>query len=181
MTGQGEKRPGAMPFVIVDPAAIDTVATLARLGGATVERGWGGAALAGDGSASARVCVGTAAPGDEAAIVDLAYSGSGLVLAFDADQPGPSAELGDALWRMGDVEDWRGSPISALDPDQLDLLDAVAQGATVADAAKELYLSYRTAHRLIAKARATLGMSSTAEAARLVRSSVVRFSPDPTG
>lgn len=180
MTGQGAKRSGAMPFVIVDPAAVETVATLARLGGATVERGWDGGAFAGGGSASDRVCVGTAAPGDEAAIVDLAHRGTGLVLAFDADQAGPSAELGDALWRMGDVEDWRGAPIAALDPDQLNILDAVAQGATVAHAAKELYLSYRTAHRLIAKARATLGVSSTAEAASLVRSSVVRFSPNPT-
>jgi len=62
---------------------------------------------------------------------------------------------------------------ASLERDHLDLLRALAAGATLTAAAKELGLSRRTAVRRIGEARERLGVATTAEA-------VARLDPPPT-
>ena len=52
----------------------------------------------------------------------------------------------------------------ALDPEQLKLLDLLAAGSTVDEAAAELYLSRRTVQRRLSEIRNVLGVTTTAAA-----------------
>lgn len=75
----------------------------------------------------------------------------------------------------------------ALEPEQFRLLDLLAAGSTVDEAAAELYLSRRTVQRRLAEIRSALGVSTTAAAvassARLrdAESQVARGAPDQVG
>jgi DNA-binding NarL/FixJ family response regulator len=77
-------------------------------------------------------------------------------------------ELFRDLRRLGPVEHWTSSakaaPANPLDPDQEALLQLLAGGASVAEAATRLFLSQRTAERRLAAARRSLGVGTTAEA-----------------
>jgi len=57
-----------------------------------------------------------------------------------------------------------GAGREALDPEQLRLLDLLAAGSTVDEAAGELYLSRRTVQRRLSAIRKILGVSTTAAA-----------------
>jgi DNA-binding CsgD family transcriptional regulator len=57
-----------------------------------------------------------------------------------------------------------GSVIGALTAEQCDLLDLLAAGHSIAEAARMRYLSLRTANRRVADARAALGVPTTREA-----------------
>ena len=57
----------------------------------------------------------------------------------------------------------------ALSPEQRQLIDLLAAGASVADAARQLYLSVRTTERRIGEIRRVLGVRTTAEAIVAVR------------
>jgi DNA-binding NarL/FixJ family response regulator len=57
-----------------------------------------------------------------------------------------------------------GRRVGALTAEQCDLLDLLAAGHSIAEAARLRYLSLRTANRRVADARATLGVASTREA-----------------
>jgi DNA-binding NarL/FixJ family response regulator len=61
-----------------------------------------------------------------------------------------------------------------LDPEQLRLLAVLGKGRTVAEAARELHLSRRTAQRRLADIRSRLGVPTTAAA-------VARGAPDEIG
>jgi DNA-binding CsgD family transcriptional regulator len=54
--------------------------------------------------------------------------------------------------------------VAGLTPQQRELLDLLAGGASIAEAARRLYLSLRTANRRIAAARDALGVATTREA-----------------
>ena len=60
-------------------------------------------------------------------------------------------------------------PLERLDPEQRRLLELLAEGLSVAAAARRLYVSRRTADRRLASARALLGVRSNAEAVVLAR------------
>jgi DNA-binding NarL/FixJ family response regulator len=75
----------------------------------------------------------------------------------------------------------------ALDPEQLRLLDLLAAGSTVDEAAAALYLSRRTVQRRLAEIRNALGVSTTAAAVassvrlRDTESQVAGGAPDAVG
>lgn len=56
------------------------------------------------------------------------------------------------------------SPAGPLSSDQRDLLDLLADGHSIAQAARLRYLSLRTANRRVAEAREALGVATTREA-----------------
>ena len=67
----------------------------------------------------------------------------------------------DTLRRVADV---RVAAAPALDPDQRALLELLARGRTAGEAARQLGMSLRTAHRRLGAARLALGAASNAEA-----------------
>ena len=71
------------------------------------------------------------------------------------------AEFLDTLRRVADV---RVAAAPALDPDQRALLELLARGRTAGEAARELGMSLRTAHRRLGAARLALGAANNAEA-----------------
>jgi len=75
-----------------------------------------------------------------------------------AARPGPDAD-GAGASATAD-----GAGMSALTAEQCDLLDLLAAGHSIAEAARLRYLSLRTANRRVADARATLGVPTTREA-----------------
>jgi hypothetical protein len=103
----------------------------------------------------------------EAAVL-AAARGVGVVAGCPDDEL--RDRLCDDLRRIGPLEVLRlgPDPLDSLDEDQRALLSALAGGASIADAAAELYLSTRTAERRLAAARKSLGVRTTAEAIALV-------------
>lgn len=72
----------------------------------------------------------------------------------------------DDLVRLG-IEPAAGPPTGpAIDADQAQLLDLLADGETVTGAARALHVSRRTTNRWLEAARASLGAATTAEAVR---------------
>lgn len=106
-------------------------------------------------------------------VVLAAARGAGVVAIID-----PAGALGRDLvadlGRLGpvqvdlvprpDAEPDTGDPLAVLSPEQRALLRRLADGQTITAAATAEFLSLRTANRLIARARATLGVRTTREA-----------------
>jgi DNA-binding NarL/FixJ family response regulator len=116
------------------------------------------------------VCVGAVrTPRDERDALRVALRGYGLAVLVDGAEQ--HAAFLDDLTRLGRLEiraDRR--PRQTFGEDVRQLLGLMARGATVAEAARQLHLSLRTAHRRLARARALLGARSTAEAVHRARS-----------
>jgi DNA-binding CsgD family transcriptional regulator len=76
------------------------------------------------------------------------------------------------LARVGpvQVEVLGRDPLEVLDGEQRQLLELLAEGRSIGDAAAVLYLSPRTAERRVATVRAALGVRTTAEAIAMVPS-----------
>ena len=109
-------------------------------------------------------CVGvvaTEADGEQA--VWALARGCALVLSLAEDL---APEIGADLERAGTVELFDPAPPDRgpLSDDEASLLDALASGMSVRQAAAELYLSNRTAQRRLASARTALGVRTTREA-----------------
>ncbi len=90
--------------------------------------------------------------------------GAGLVATLDRTVGWAAAFLAD-LGRVRPTD----APTPALDElalsdEQRALLDLLAEGHSIAQAARRLYLSLRTANRRVAQARAVLGVATTREA-----------------
>jgi hypothetical protein len=100
----------------------------------------------------------------ESDLVDAVARGAGAIVGIDRDRSGVSRLL-DAIMRTAPMLDWIDCPLMTLEPDQLQLLHALADGTSVRAAARMLHLSERTVHRRIADARRTLDIESTNEAA----------------
>lgn len=94
-----------------------------------------------------------------------AVRGTGLVVTVDRAAPWAVAFLAD-LARLRPPEGPAGGPRSdiPLSDQQRALLDLLADGQSIAQAARRLYLSLRTANRRVAEARAALGVATTREA-----------------
>jgi DNA-binding CsgD family transcriptional regulator len=98
-----------------------------------------------------------AAPGAEPAAAGAGTGppdGAGPEAAADRPPPG-TARPGGAPG---------GSAAAALTAEQCDLLDLLAAGHSIAEAARTRYLSLRTANRRVADARTALGVPTTREA-----------------
>jgi hypothetical protein len=123
-------------------------------------------------SAGGLVCVGTvASPSDAALAVLAAARGAGVVLAVSARDE-TLERLVEDLSRIGPVDYWprESGTQGALNIEQWCLLELLAQGRTLAEAAAILHLSRRTADRKVASARLILGAKSTAEAVLVMQS-----------
>jgi DNA-binding CsgD family transcriptional regulator len=112
------------------------------------------------------VCCGKVFDEDDAAAAVLAAArGAGLLIMLDV--PSEVCErLLDDLRHLGKLEH-RTSPDelhAPLNDEQRGLLQLLAEGKSIVEAAKALYLSRRTATRRLKEIRATLGVSSTSEA-----------------
>ncbi len=116
--------------------------------------------------AGANVFTGAVRDANEAAEALLAaVGGAGVVVHALADRE-VIDRLVDDLRRLGPVDHRTGEPAPGpgLTADERRLLDALAQGRTLGEAAAELHLSRRTADRRLASAREKLGVATTAEA-----------------
>ena len=102
---------------------------------------------------------------DLAVVLDAAMRGATVTLELAADAPADPAFL-DQLHRVADV---RERDAAGLDGDVAALLELLAEGLTVAHAARRLNRSPRSAYRLLAEARSILGVATTAEAVLAVR------------
>lgn len=113
------------------------------------------------------VCVGViAAAGDAEAAIAALSRGVGLAVGIRAGGDLRHRTLED-LFRLGEVvatPNSARSPASALDEEQRLLIEALARGETVTEAARGLHLSRRTANRRLAGIRTLLGVQSNAEA-----------------
>lgn len=98
----------------------------------------------------------------EAALM-VSVRGGDLVVGLSVARP-ESCEFHDGLVRAAHVVEWRASPLFSVDPDAVRMLLALGHGASIPQAAAEVHLSERTAHRRLAEARATLGARSVAGA-----------------
>ena len=102
------------------------------------------------------------------AVVDSATTAAELLrvvvrgadAAIRLDLPDDAAFL-DTLRRVADV---RVAAAPALDRDQRALLELLARGRTAGEAARQLGMSLRTAHRRLGAARLALGAANNAEA-----------------
>ena len=92
----------------------------------------------------------------EAALL-CAVRGAGLVIAIDPAAPW-AADL------RADLDRLAPEPIHPLSPEQRELLDLLAEGHSIAAAARLRFLSLRTANRRVAEAREALGVTTTREA-----------------
>ena len=106
-------------------------------------------------------------------VLDRLMHGESLVVALPVDDDERATAL-DELGRVADLVQphVRPGPAPAdepIDPVAVQVLDLLASGVTVADAARRLHLSTRSAHRRLAAARAALGVDSTTEAVRRTR------------
>ena len=101
---------------------------------------------------------------DVAATLMAAARGAGVVVAV---QPGSALRerLFDDLSRVGSVtlRHARRDPLAGLQPEQRELLQLLANGANLDEAARALSYSRRTVDRRLAAVRATLGARTTAE------------------
>jgi DNA-binding NarL/FixJ family response regulator len=118
------------------------------------------------------VCCGEVRSEEDAAAAALAAVRGAGVVVLDGLVPEITERLVEDLTRFGRVEVRRPS-----EPDQLvglsdvqrSLLNLLARGLSLGEAAVELHLSRRTADRRLAAARVALGVRTTAEALQLVR------------
>jgi len=121
------------------------------------EAGWHGA--------PGRLCAGVVRTDDDVGRVVLAAL-AGADLVVDCRVGREAADLMcDDLRRLGTLDHRIVDPDAvALDEDQQALLAAIAEGASLGQAAAGLHLSRRTADRRLAAARKTLDAASTPEA-----------------
>lgn len=152
---------------------LEVARLVAEAAGRRVVTGWGLPARPWDLRGSGIVVQGVlGASDDDAALVDAVVRGAAAIVGVDESRPVP-VRLLDALRRSAPVLDWRTCPVMGLDTTQARLLLALAKGRSTRDAASDMYLSLRTAHRRMAAARDALGVPSTnaaaAELAKAVR------------
>jgi DNA-binding NarL/FixJ family response regulator len=101
---------------------------------------------------------------DARAAVLAAARGAGVLALVDGTSE-VAAQLFDDLSRLGEVEVRGAGPEpQALDAEQRAVLELVAAGATLPEAAARLNFSLRTVNRRLAAARARLGVRTTPEA-----------------
>ena len=161
------------PLVVIDGSPQESSPLLALLGAA----GWsiyhGFRLTTNDWLVGGVVCCGSVtSPTDAALAVLSAVRGAGLVVTV----PGKEEVLDrlvEDLSRIGPVDLWpreEDDLHASLSLEQWCLLDLLASGRTLSEAARVLHWSRRTADRKLAAAKEALGTATTAEAAVAVES-----------
>ncbi len=92
-----------------------------------------------------------------------AVRGAGLVVGLDPAAPWAAGFRAD-LRSLAPAAEVAAAPAGDLSPDQRDILDLLAAGNSIAQAARLRFLSLRTANRRVADARDALGVATTREA-----------------
>jgi DNA-binding NarL/FixJ family response regulator len=142
---------------------VDDVAAELRTKGWTIHTGFDVAG--GVPRGSRLVCVGNVTDADDAAAAVFAVVRGANVLVRARASRDVIDALCDDLRRLGALEHHLGArPKAVLDDEQRRILALLLDGQTLANVAKELHLSRRTADRRVAMAREALGVSTTAEA-----------------
>lgn len=114
--------------------------------------------------------------GDAARVLDAALSGAALLVRATADR-GTADALCEDLRRLGALEQRHADVAGpALTAEECALMDLLAEGCSLGDAATRLCISRRTADRRLAAVKESLGVTTTAEAVLASRSTV----PSPT-
>ncbi len=114
------------------------------------------------------ICVGTVATEEQAeAAVLAAVRGASLVIAVTLEGP-PRQRLIEDLANLGPVVSGAGDVLAdsarpAMTSEEQALVDHVTGGASVIDAARQVGLSVRSAHRRFAALRARLGVTTNSE------------------
>jgi DNA-binding NarL/FixJ family response regulator len=150
----------SQPLIVVEAserALVHCVRELERQGRRVI-RGWR--------QDASIVCTGEVVDASDAAEALLAaVAGAGLVVQARADRA-VIDRLVDDLRRLGPVDHCTTEPDPGptLTSDERRLLDRLADGQTLGQAAAALNLSRRTADRRLASARKKLGAATTAEA-----------------
>lgn len=147
-------------LVVVEASERALAATLTEVerAGARVVYGWRNEASV--------VCTGVVRDAADAAEALLAaVAGAGLVVHAQADRE-VIDRLIDDLRRFGTVDHRTGEPDPgpALTAEERRLIDLLAEGSTLVEAAAELHVSRRTADRRLDSVRRKLGVATTAEA-----------------
>ena len=163
-------------IVASSSAVMETCVERLERSGAAIRRGWEREPEAPPDPARL-VCVGRVKTSRDAKAALLAVLGGAGIVAVLPDDTALSASFFEDLRRLGQVEvaeEPGQTQLDRLDEQQRRLLNLLAEGFSVAAAARRLYLSRRTADRRLAAARAALGVRSNAEAVVLARSATDR-------
>lgn len=160
------------PLVVLltRPDAVEPAARRLREDGWSVHTGWSLPIEPWDHRGSRTLGSGVIADLSSArAAVGCLRRADGIVTSLDLVGVDTRRVLAD-LHRLADVrpEAEADVPTLAISAEQRDLLELVAAGASVSEAAAQLYLSARTAERRLAMTRKALGVRSTAEAIALL-------------
>jgi hypothetical protein len=111
------------------------------------------------------VCRAMVDDAESAAAAVLAASwGAGLLIGIGAAADDVRERLLDDLARIGPLDRRGPAGRPSRHPDAARLLELLAEGQTLGEAARRSFLSRRTADRRLAEARSALGAASTAEA-----------------
>jgi DNA-binding NarL/FixJ family response regulator len=151
---------------------MDAAARELEAQGWTLRPGWGLSEPHWDVASRGIVCTGVVSrPDDVAAPLLAAARGAGLLVAVQAESP-VVARLFEDLARIGQVEYRREDsiePLLRLDPEQRRLVELLAAGRSLDEAAHALNYSRRTVTRRLAKIRSLLRVRTTAEAVVMAR------------
>lgn len=156
--------PEPPPVIVVrasDERFRQALADVVRRGSWPIRCGWGLQADAWDLAGSPLVCVGAIHSEDDAAeALEMAVRGAGVVI-HARTELSVVVRLVHDLGRLGPVEYRTGDELT---DEQRRLLELLARGSTLDEAAAALHVSRRTAARRLAAAKKTLGVSTTVQA-----------------
>jgi DNA-binding NarL/FixJ family response regulator len=151
------------------PETLDAVAAELTRAGWSVRSGFRLDDLGWELSSARIACVGRIeSDADAEAALLAAVRGAGVAL-LDDREDGKAERLIEDLGKLGPLR-WRSSQpdrLQTLDDQERRLLELLAEGRSLGQAARALYVSRRTADRRLAAARAKLGVRTTAEAVLL--------------
>jgi DNA-binding NarL/FixJ family response regulator len=137
-----------------------------------VQRGFDLLARSWEVSEERRACVGRVDRKTAAASALVAAArGASVVASLEGAPLDVAAQFVEDLTRLGPIERRRvppPDPLATLNAEQRRLLELLAEGHSLGDAALRLHVSRRTADRRLAAARRALGVRTTAEALLLV-------------
>jgi DNA-binding NarL/FixJ family response regulator len=153
------------PLVILPPPAdVASVAEAVGRTGARAVAGWRLPSSPWDLAAERIVCIGEVQSRTAArdALV-AAARGAGVIAVID-EKTDLGADFGDDLTRIGPVQRRTEAPPPLLPGEQRRLLELVAGGRSIPEAAVALFVSVRTAERRMGEIRRALGVRTTAEA-----------------
>jgi DNA-binding CsgD family transcriptional regulator len=161
----------APPLIVVEgePDLTTAIEDL-REAGWLVRHGWRAPSSSWAAETGRHVCFGSIDTKADAQAALLAAARGAGVVAHVTGGRGLLERFFEDLRSCGDVE-YRAARETGgrLAPEQQKLLELIAEGASLGEAAKHLHISRRTADRRLAAARAALGVRTTAEAVALLR------------